>query len=218
MKVIIFGIGDLAKQLHYYINQLQEYNVEYFCVNKEYFSCDKFLDKDVITFEEDLKSLSSKEYKFIIAVGYKKLRMRKKIFDMIKKEGFDLINYISPKATVLGDVVGEGNIILSNVVIEPFTKIHNNNIIWSNSLLCHDVIVGNHNFIAAGSIVGGFSQIVESNFLGFNSTIKDNIVVEREVLVGAKSLIVNPPENYSMYYGTPAKKVRTHYETGIVID
>ncbi|RFU67129.1 hypothetical protein D0469_16060 [Peribacillus saganii] len=217
MKVIIFGVGDLAKQLYHYLGKEEEYRVEYFCINKEFFSDGKFLGKEVITFEDSLESLSTKEYKFLLGIGYKNLRMRKRIFEMIKGKGFNFINYISPNAKVYGDIRGEGNIILPNVIIEPFSIINDNNIIWSNSTICHDSVIGNHNFIAANSIVGGFSEVRENNFLGFNTTIKDNIIVGKEVLIGASSLVVKSPENYSTYYGIPAKKMSEHFETGIEI-
>ncbi|MFJ7727905.1 acetyltransferase, partial [Neobacillus sp. NPDC097160] len=217
MKIIIFGTGDLSKQLYYYIKKEQEYQVKYFCVNKEYFIDSEFMGEKVITFEECIKELSPTEYKFIIGVGYKKMRMRKKIFNLIKAAGFELINYVSPYAIVHGQIQGEGNIILSNVIVEPYTIINDNNIIWSNSTICHDVVIGKHNFIAANSVVGGFSKVGENNFIGFNSTIKDNIVIDNEVLIGANSLVVKSPENFSLYYGSPARKISEHYENGIEI-
>ncbi|WP_339244657.1 acetyltransferase [Paenibacillus sp. FSL R10-2796] len=217
MKVIIFGVGDFAKQLHYYLDKEAEYEVEYFCVNEEYYTEKEFLGRKVITFEEGLVSLSTEKYKFIIGVGYKNLKMRKEIFEKIKAKGFGLINYISPNAVIYGNIIGEGNVILSNVIIEPFSSIVNNNIIWSNSVICHDSVIGNHNFIAANSIVGGFSEIIEGNFLGFNSTIKDNVIVDKEVIIGAKSLVMKSPENHSAYYGVPAKKIREHSKKGIQI-
>lgn len=218
MKIIIFGVGDFAKQLDYYISKETNYQVEYFCVNKKYFSESKFLGKDVITFEDNLETISKTDYKFILGVGYKNFRMRKKIFEMIKDKGFNFINYISPYAVVYGDIMGEGNIILPNVTIEPFSKINDNNIIWSNSTICHDSAIGSHNFIAANSVVGGFSKVKENNFLGFSSTVKDNIVIDKEVLVGANSFVIKDPDNSSVYYGTPAKKISEHYEKGIEIE
>lgn len=217
MKVIIFGIGDFAKQIHYYLGKETEYEVEYFCVNEEYYTENEFLGRKVITFEDGLKSLSTNDYKFLIGIGYKKLKMRKEVFEKIKEKGFDLVNYTSPTATIYGDIIGEGNIILSNVIIEPFSNINNNNIIWSNSIICHDSTIGNHNFIAANSIIGGFSEVREGNFIGFNSTIKDNVIIDKEVLIGAKSLVMKAPENYSAYYGIPAKKIREHAEKGIQV-
>lgn len=217
MKVIIFGISDFAKQINHYLSQQEGYEVMYFCVNKEYYFESEFIGKKVLIFEEDLDNLSKSDFKFIISIGYKEMRARKKIFDMIKKKGFSFINYIHPTSNIMGEIVGEGNIILANTIIEPFSKVHNNNIIWSNALICHDSVVGNHNFIGALSIVGGFSKINDNNFLGFNSVVKDNIIVNKEVLIGAKSLVLKNTTDYSCYYGTPAKKVKEHEKEGIQI-
>ena len=113
MKVIIFGIGDLAKQLSYYLNQSKEYDLEFFCVNEKYYNEKEFMGKKVINFDVEIENYSNQEYKFIIAVGYKQMRVRKKIFNLIKEKGFKLINYIHPSVEVMGEIKGEGNIILS---------------------------------------------------------------------------------------------------------
>ena len=218
MKVIIFGISDLAKQLSFYISHSKEFELVYFCVNKEYYKESEFMKKKVLIFEEDLDNISNTEFKFILAIGYKQMQMRKEIFEIIKNKGFNFINYIHPTATIMGDIRGEGNVILSNVVIEPYSEVYDNNIIWSNVLLCHDSIVGSHNFIAASSIIGGFSKVIDNNFIGFSTVIKDNIIVNKEVLIGAKSLLLVSPDDYYVYYGTPAEKVRSHGKNGIEIE
>lgn len=218
MKTIIFGIGDFAKQLHYYLTSENRFEVEYFCVNKKHYNNSEFLGKKVLIFEEDLKDIPISEYKFIIGVGYNNLRARKLIFNSIKDKGYKLINFIHPTVLVYGEVLGEGNIILSDVILEPFSKVDNNNIIWSKSLICHDSKIGNHNFIAAGSVIGGFSEVLENNFLGFNVTIKDNVSINNEVLIGANSLVLNSPEDYGHYHGTPAKKIKSHRKDGIRVN
>lgn len=217
MKVIIFGTSDFAKQVAFYISQSKEYELAYFCLNKRYYVDSEFMGKKILIFEDDLDNLTKADYRFIIAVGYKQMRVRKKIFEMIKSKGFNFINYIHSTAIVMGEIKGEGNIILANVVIEPYTKVYDNNIIWSNSLICHDSIVGSHNFIAASSVLGGFSKVIDNNFIGFNSVVKENIVVNREVLIGANSLLLKTPDDYSTYYGTPAVKAREHKEKGIEV-
>lgn len=217
MNVIVFGTSDFAKQLGFYICQSNEYEQVYFCVNKNYYVDTEFMGKKVLIFEDDLDDLPKAEFKFIVAVGYKQMRMRKKIFEMIKRKGFSLINYIHPTATIMGEIKGEGNVILANAIIEPFSEVYDNNIIWSNSLLCHDSILGSHNFIAASCVIGGFSKVLENNFIGFNSVVKENIVLNKEILIGAKSLVLKSPENYSAYYGIPAIKIKEHKENGIEV-
>jgi UDP-N-acetylbacillosamine N-acetyltransferase len=215
MKVIIFGIGDLANQLHYYLSQDSTYDVECFCVTREYFSCSEFSGKKVLVLEDIISRISKDEYKFILGIGYKNLRDRKYMFETIKNEGYSFINYIHPTARIYGEILGEGNIILSNVTIEPFSKVYDNNIIWSNNLICHDSIIGNHNFIAANCVIGGHSKVLENNFIGFNSTIVHNVIIDKEVLIGAKSLVLKSTENHSTYCGAPIRKVKEHYEEGI---
>lgn len=217
MKVIIFGTSDFAKQVAFYISQSKEYDLAYFCLNKRYYTNCEFMGKKVLVFEEDLDNISKEDYRFIIAIGYKQMRVRRKIFEMIKSKGFNLMNYIHSKATVMGDIKGEGNIILANVIIEPYAEVYDNNVIWSNSLICHDSILGSHNFIAASSVIGGFSKVLYNNFIGFNSVVKENIVVSKEVLIGANSLVLKSPDDYSTYYGVPAVKVREHTEKGIEV-
>jgi UDP-N-acetylbacillosamine N-acetyltransferase len=215
MKVIVFGTSDFAKQIGFYISQSKQYELAYFCVNKNFYVDTEFMGKKILIFEDDLVNLSNTEFKFIVAVGYKHMRNRKKIFEMIKSKGYCLINYIHSTVTMMGEIKGEGNIILANTTLEPFSEVYDNNIIWSNSLLCHDSIVGSHNFIAASSIIGGFSKVLENNFIGLNSVVKENVVVNKEVLIGAKSLVLKSPEDYSVYYGIPAVKIKEHKETGI---
>ena len=215
MKVIVFGTSDFAKQVAFYISQSPEYELAYFCVNEDYYINTEYMGKKVLVFEKDLDNLSKVDFKFVIALGYKQMRARKRIFEMIKSKGFNLINYIHSTATVMGEIKGEGNIILANTIIEPYSVVYDNNILWSNTLICHDSIVGSHNFIAASSIIGGFSKVLDNNFIGFNSVIKENIIVNKEVLVGAKSLILKSTEDYSVYYGIPAFKIKEHKEIGI---
>ena len=106
-------------------------------------------------FEDDLDNLLKEDYSFIIAIGYKQMRVRK-IFEMIKSKGQSYKLYTYDRY-VMGEIKGEGNIILSNAIIEPYAKVYDNNIIWSNSLLCHDSIVGSH-FIAASSVIWIFES------------------------------------------------------------
>lgn len=216
MKVIIFGIGDLSKQLLFYLERAN-FEVDGFCVNKDYHTSSSFCSKKVYSFEDEIDSLNPEIYKFIIGIGYKSLRTRKRVFEQLKEKGFELINYIHPEAKIEGEIIGEGNIILSNVVVEPFAKINNNNIIWSNNLICHDAEIGNHNFIAAGSLIGGFSQVLDNNFIGFNSTVIQNITIHKEVLIGAKSLVISSPQNGHIYFGAPAKRIKPIPNNGISI-
>lgn len=215
-KVIIFGIGDLAKTLYCYMKDL--YEVLGFCIDRRYKNEKEiFMGKKIFELEDILLNNDEDIY-FIMAIGYKNMRNRKEKYLELKKKNIKFINFIHESVLYQKNMkIGENNIIFPGVILEPNVIISNNNIIWSQTLICHDSEIGNHNFIAAGTIIGGFSKILESNFIGFGAVISDNIFLEKEILIGSKSLVNKNPHNYSKYYGIPIKKISEHKKEGIKV-
>lgn len=215
--LIIYGVGDLASQMHYYVSEYTNRTVIAFCVDKAYLKNHFHLGLQVVAFENIQDSFPPQNYDMLLTIGYKSMRKRELLFNNAKSKGYKLINFIHPNALFAPNLeIGENNIILSNVNIEPNVKLGNNNIIWSDCLICHDVTVGSHNFIAAKSLIGGFSKIANKSFLGFNSTIIENVSVDEECLIAAKSLILKNTMPYSKYKGIPGVKYgNTHENTGI---
>lgn len=205
-KVIIYGIGDLAKQLFFYLSE-DGYEVEAFCVDEKYKKKNYILEKKIITFEELDIWYSKEKYIILLAIGYDIMKNREILFEKIKKKGYKLMNYIHKAAYLSSDLeMGENNIILANVSIEPFVKIGNNNIIWSNVNICHNVQMGNHNFLAAQSLIGGFTKVGNRNFFGFNSSIIENLKLGNDLIIGAKSLVLSDILIKGKYYGIPCKQ------------
>lgn len=217
-KVVIFGIGDFAKTLYSYLENDDRYEIVAFCVDREYINELFLFGVNILDFDDLHLEKYSSSCKALLAVGYSNMRRRAEFYNRIKKLEFDFLNFIHPTAVVSNDVsIGEGNVIFPSVVIEPGVVIGSNNIIWSSTNVCHDVVIGSHTFIAAQSLVGGFSKIGDCCFLGFNSTVTQNIVVSDEVLIGAKSLLMNDANRYGKYIGIPAKFVSCHEDKGIIL-
>ncbi|MGL5988348.1 acetyltransferase [Cetobacterium sp.] len=214
-KVIIFGIGDLAKELYIYIKGYK--NVIGFCVDNQYWDKEKkFFEGKIVYKISDFTPKDFEDIYFITTIGYKNMRSKKKKYLELKRKGIKFTNFIHKSVIYENDLqIGENNIIFPGVIIEPGVKIGDNNIIWTRNVICHDVEIGSHNFIAAASLVGGFSKILDNNFIGFNSTINHNIIIEKEVLIGAKSLVNRNTKNYTKNYGIPSKEISTHEEKGI---
>jgi len=210
-EIIIYGKGDLAKLIFYYLNTDSDYKVVAFCVDKDYLDSESFLGLPLISIDNIEKYYPPKNYKSLVTVGYKNMRARKEMFLRMKSKGYSFINYISSNSIVSNNVrFGENNIILDGCIIEPFVEIANNNILWSSVTVCHNVKIHSHCFIASRTLIGGFSEIKDNCFLGFDSTIIQNIVIEEETLVGAKSLILKNTKKSTKYIGIPAKEVSKH--------
>lgn len=101
---------------------------------------------------------------------------------------------------------GVNNIFMPQTLVEPFSKIGNNNIFWSSSLICHDTEIKDHNFFASQTVVGGFSKVGNCNFFGFKSTVVDNLTINDFIVLGASSLLLTDALKEGKYIGIPAKK------------
>ncbi len=89
-----------------------------FTVEKDYCTTEKFHDIDVIPFEELELHFPKESINILICIGYNKMnRIRERIYEKVKEEGYSILSYIHPKATVLTDKMGIGNIILENASI-----------------------------------------------------------------------------------------------------
>lgn len=218
MKLVIYGNSDFAELMYYYFTNDSKYEVVGFCVDRDFIKNDKFLDKPLIAFEEIEKIFSPDEYKMFVAVGYKNMRLRTKLYKKTFDKGYEHVTYISSKAIVdKSNIIGKNNAILHGVVLEPFAKIGNNNIINTNVTICHHAEIMNDCFIAAKSLVGGFTLIKNNCFLGFSSTILQKLIIEDETLVATASVVNKNSSKYDFLVGTPAKAISNHIENGIEI-
>ncbi len=218
-KVIIYGIGNFARLIHSYLVYDQNKEVSAFTVDEVYMKDSTFLDLPVCKFEDVELNYPPSEYDMIVVIGYKKMRNRKVMFDKAKAKGYKLINLIHSKAIINNNfIIGENNIIMGNVNIEPFVKIENNNIIWSDTLLGHDLQVGSHNYIAAKCLIAGNSKVGDLCFFGNNISMIDGLLINDETYIISGSNLFANTEKYTKYMGSPAKIFgKQHEKTGIVI-
>lgn len=191
-KIIIFGNSQFAEIAHYFFTHDSEYDVSAFTINNEFINNDKFQNLPLVSFEDIEKYFSPSEYSMFIAIAYSKLnKTREKIFQEAKAKGYNLVSYVSSKATTWNDlVIGENCFVLENVVIQPFVKIGNNVIIWSGNHIGHHTEIGDHCFITSHVVISGNVSIGPYCFLGVNSTIRDGIKIAEECVIGAGSVIL----------------------------
>lgn len=218
IKLIIYGGGSFAKLMRHYFESDTEFKVIAYCLDRNYIVEPMIDELPVIPFEEIEVFFPPSQYSMFVAIGYSCMRNRVAMYQKAKNKKYKLPSYISSSSVVDSTVVvGENNVVLQAVQVEPFVQIGDNNIIWSSSNICHDVVIGSHSFIAAKSVIGGFSRLGNSCFLGFNSTIAHDLIVSDESLIGSCSLVLSNTKVFSKNIGIPAKEVGFHFEEGIKI-
>ena len=208
-KVVIFGLLDTAELAHYYLESDSEHEVVAFTVSREYLKNKEFRGLPVVAFEDLATVYPPKKYHLFAPMTAKKMNtLREQIYKEGKEKGYDFITYISSKATVCDNEIGENCFILEDNTIQPFTKIGNNVVLWSGNHIGHHGIIKDHVFFTSHVVLSGHC-IVESNcFFGVNATIRDYTHLAQGSLIAmGASLTIQETEEWGVYVGNPAKKL-----------
>ena len=217
-KVIIFGINNFAELALYYLTIDSPYEVVAFSVNKRFLPSEKlFCELPVVPFEVVETIYPPDKFFFFAPMSPKKMNLlRRDIYFKIKEKGFELINYISSKATIFDNVIGDNCFILENNTVQPFTKIGNNVILWSGNHIGHHGIIEDHVFFSSHVVMSGRCTINSYCFLGVNSSIKDGITLAEGTLVGMSASVMKPSKSWGVYVGNPSKRLKNKKSTDLI--
>lgn len=206
-KVVIFGVLDTAELAHWYLENDSPYSVAAFTVNKEYLKENTFKKLPVVPFEELEQHYPPSEYRlFVPMTGVKMNTLRKKIYEEGKAKGYEYVSYISSKATVCDNEIGENCFILEDNTLQPFTKIGNNVVMWSGNHIGHHGVIEDHVFFTSHVVLSGHCHVKERAWFGVNATIRDYTTIGEGSLIAMGALITKDTEDNGLYIGAPAKK------------
>jgi acetyltransferase-like isoleucine patch superfamily enzyme len=133
-------------------------------------------------------------------------RFRESIYKDIKNKGYQMISYVSSKATTFNNDIGDNCFILEDNTIQPFTKIGNNVVMWSGNHIGHHGIVEDHVMFTSHVVLSGHCKVERYCTLGVNSTIRDGITLAEGTFVAMGASIIKNTDSWSMYKGNPAIK------------
>ena len=207
-QLVIFGSGDIAQLAHYYFRTDSPYEVAAFTVDSSYIQDSEFCGLPVVAFEEVTDRYPPDEYVFFVALSYSKLNtLRKEKFSAAKEKGYELISFISSRATVLNDgQIGENCFIFEDNTIQPFVSIGNNVTLWSGNHIGHHSVIEDHTFIASHVVISGGVKIGEQCFIGVNATLRDHITVGNLCVIGAGALLLSDAEPEGLYIGAATER------------
>ncbi|RRB06348.1 acetyltransferase [Larkinella rosea] len=206
-KVIIFGVLDTAELAHYYLTHDSADEVVAFTVNREYLKETEFKGLPVVAFEEVETIFPPQEFKFFAPMtGRKMNKNREKVYLDAKAKGYEFISYISSKATVFNNPIGENCFILEDNTIQPFTTIGNNVVLWSGNHIGHHGQIKDHVFFTSHVVLSGHCVVDSYSFFGVNSTIRDYLHIGEGTLVAMSASVTKSTEPWGVYMGSPAEK------------
>lgn len=207
-KVIIFGNRDFAELAHYYLQHDSTHEVVAFSVHEAYLPTEKtFKGLPIVAFETVEKVFSPNEYHFFAPMSPQKMNtFRAEIYAQIKQKGYAFISYISSKATIFHNEIGENAFILENNTVQPFAKIGNNVVLWSGNHIGHHSVIKDHVSFTSHVVLSGHCVVENYSFLGVNATIRDGITIAEGTLVAMSASVVKHTEAWGIYVGNPAQK------------
>ena len=207
-KVIIFGIQDYAELAHYYLKNDSEHKVVGFSVNSEFMPADRsFKGLPVFEFEGIENKFPPTEYKLFAPMAPKGMnKLREKVYNQIKEKGFEFVTYVSSKATVFNNKIGDNCFILEDNTIQPFTNIGNNVVLWSGNHIGHHGEIMDHVTVTSHVVMSGHCIIEKYCFLGVNATLRDGITLSEGSLIAMSASVISDTEPWGIYKGNPAKK------------
>jgi len=147
--------------------------------------------------------------KLIIPLGCIRINgLRMARFDRAIELGYDLINYVSTRASVWPNQnLGKNCLIYEHAVIQPFSEIGDNVIIRSAAHISHHCVIGSHSFIAAGATFGGNVKVEERCFIGLGAVIRNGLKIASRSFIGAGAVVISDTDPDGVYVGNPAKKL-----------
>lgn len=206
-KVIIFGILDTAELAHWYLTNDTEFEVVAFTVHEKYINSKSFKDLPLISFEKINEIYPPSDY-FLFApmTGRNMNQLREEVYLEGKEKGYDYISYISSKATICDNEIGENCFILEDNTIQPFTKIGNNVVLWSGNHIGHHGVIKDHVFFTSHVVMSGHCTIESHCFFGVNSTIRDYSNISKGTLLAMGACLTKQTtQEWGVYVGSPAK-------------
>lgn len=185
-KIVLIGGGGHCHSVIDVIEQENKYEIIGIVDTKENMG-KKVLDYKIIACDDDLETIFLSCKNALITVGQiESNKIRVKIYNNLKKIGFNLPVIISPLAYVSNhSSIEEGTIIMHHAIVNANTKIGKNCIINTKALIEHDCIVEDNCHISTASVVNGGVIVKENSFFGSNATSKQSIEIDGFIKAGS---------------------------------
>ncbi len=214
-KIVIFGAGKIADEAYFYLTNDSPHEIVAFTVDREFLIGPEKLGLPLVPFAEVQDKYPPGDHKMFVAVGYQDLnRFRAQKYAEAKAKGYELVSYVSSRASNFGNVeIGDNCLVLEFATIQPCASLGNNVFIWSGNHVGHHASVGDHCYIAGNVVISGKTKVEPYCFIGVSATLGHEITIGQESLIGAGSLITKDVAPQSVYITPDTQKYRLDSST-----
>ncbi|MGZ5435067.1 MAG: acetyltransferase [Pyrinomonadaceae bacterium] len=212
-RIVVFGVGQWAQLAHFYLTHDSPHNVVAFTLDRDYLESTEHEGLPVVAFDEIHDRFPPDDFKMFIPISFKRINhARAKKYQDAKQRGYELISYVSSKATIFPSFeCGDNCFILEDNTIQPFVTIGNDVVMWSGNHIGHHSKIGNHVMITSHVVISGCCTVEDFCFFGVNATVRDECVIAHDTVVGMGTSILTDTRPYEVYKtaGTDPATVRS---------
>jgi len=116
---------------------------------------------------------------------------------------------VDPSAKMESAVfLGEGTVVMANVVIKNSTKIGKNCILNTASIIGHDCEIGDFVHISLNATLTGMVSVGEGTDIGASTVVIPGVKIGKWAVVGAGAVILKDIPDYAVVVGNPGKIIK----------
>lgn len=206
--MVIFGLGELPEQAHYYFSQHAGRQVEAFTAEAAFVTESRFAGLPVLPFDEARQRFAPATHELFVAIGYSQFNLvRKRVVLEALALGYTLPSFVHETAVIARNASMGVNCMLQELaVVSPFVRMGDGVIVCASACVAHHARIENHVWLSPGSAVCGSAHIGERCFIGANAAVRDKVKVGAGCIVGAGALIMSdcPPDG--VYPASPTAR------------
>lgn len=209
--VVVFGVKDLASLAHFYLRHDSPHRVVGFTVHEQFMPENgRFEGLAVIPFERLPAEFPPGQVQGFVPMTHRRMNAdRAGIYAEFKANGYELISYVSSRATVFPETkVGDNCFILEDNTIQPFVAIGCNVVLWSGNHIGHHSTIGDHVFFTSHVVLSGHCVVEPYCFFGVNATIRDQLTIREGTFVGMGACVTRDTEAWSVLRGEAARPAK----------
>lgn len=135
------------------------------------------------------KNFNPEKYAIAIAIGYKYLSQRRKIYKNVKTNSYQTPSLVHPSSYVDKSVIiKDGVFVMANSTIDFNVKIDSLVVVWPAAVINHDSKIGRNVFISPNATICGFVGTGDDIFIGASATVIDHTYVPSGAFIKAGSI------------------------------
>jgi sugar O-acyltransferase (sialic acid O-acetyltransferase NeuD family) len=188
-KLILVGGGGHCKSCIDVIEQESKYEIVGILDQDELIG-QKVLGYEIIGSDDDMQKYVDQGFTFLLTVGQINTpSLRKKLFGKLQNHQAKIATIVSPRAYVSKHAtIGEGTIIMHDVLVNANAFIGTNCIINSKALIEHDTCIEDNCHISTGAVINGGVVVKEGTFFGSNAVSKEYVETNINDFIKAGSI------------------------------